>query len=204
MDTCVVCGKELDGDAFALPTDQPKSICNECNYRKYMINKGEHQEEYAEFFLSHFDRMDDDVIEALDKVMPSLQLGERRKIADQQAEEKRRQEAEAIRLAAEYRARKKNFVISTTNNIEGRTILKYLGLACGTGSFNPAGFLGEGLSKTFGSVYAQGAVDRATEAMAANALKLGADAIVGVTTDFEYVKPYTFVYVTGTAVKLGD
>ena len=90
-------------------------------------------------------------------------------------------------------------ILTTTPNIDGRTITEYLGLVFGE-AFENKVFRGERyyapvLSKTRTLALSQ---------LEENARNMGADAVIGVRIDFEMadVGPCVLVNASGTAVKL--
>lgn len=94
-------------------------------------------------------------------------------------------------------------ILTTTNSIEGKEITEYLGLVYGTDIYLVGGLLGGGMANQenlFGTAYSD-AVDK----MVSKAVKIGADAIVGIQVN--YTSPGNvnsmIVVVTGTAVKTG-
>lgn len=91
-------------------------------------------------------------------------------------------------------------IISTTANIEGKPIRNYLGIVSGTDIYLVGGLIGGGLINQE-HLYTD-ALNRATEKMTEKAVEMGANAIVGVTTNI--TSPgglnYIIVVVTGTAV----
>lgn len=104
-------------------------------------------------------------------------------------------------------------IISTTNTLEGKPVKEYLGLVNGeviTG-INFIKDFAAGLTNFFGGrsvsyenelIEARG---RAIEEMKAAAMKMGADAIIGIDMDFEVLGAdgsMLMVVATGTAVKL--
>lgn len=102
-------------------------------------------------------------------------------------------------------------IISTTNNVPGMEIVEYKGLATGevVSGINFVKDIGAGLRNFFGgrsSGYEKELVaarNAALEEMKDNASKLGANAVIGVTIDFESLGAngsMLFVAVTGTAV----
>ena len=95
-------------------------------------------------------------------------------------------------------------IVTTTPNIEGKKIDKYLGIVTGTEIYLVGGLIGGGLANqerlyTF-------AVNNAMERMKEKAKALGADAIVGVSTNFTSPGNLNnmIVVVTGTAVLTDD
>ena len=91
-------------------------------------------------------------------------------------------------------------IITTTNNIEGLNIRKYLGVVSGTEIYLVGGSIGGGLVNQEG-LYTN-ALKRAMDRMEEKARNLGADAIVGVSTNFTSPGGLNsmIVAVTGTAV----
>lgn len=91
-------------------------------------------------------------------------------------------------------------IITTTNNIEGLNIRKYLGIVSGTEIYLVGGMIGGGLVNQEG-LYTN-ALKRAMDRMEEKARNLGADAIVGVSSNFTSPGGLNsmIVAVTGTAV----
>ncbi len=103
-------------------------------------------------------------------------------------------------------------IITTTHNVEGRTIQKYLGLVAGEAImganvvrdlFATITDIVGGRSGAYEAKLTQ-ARTIAVEEMADQARRLGADAVVGVDVDYEVIREgMLMVAATGTAVKLG-
>ena len=91
-------------------------------------------------------------------------------------------------------------ILTTTQNIEGRTITEYLGIVCGE-AFENKEFKGE---RYYLSIL-NNARTLALKQMEERADSLGADAVVGVRIDFDVsdMGPCIMVNASGTAVKLG-
>ena len=91
-------------------------------------------------------------------------------------------------------------ILTTTQNIEGRTITEYLGIVCGE-AFENKEFKGE---QYYLSIL-NNARTLALKQMEERADSLGADAVVGVRIDFDVsdMGPCIMVNASGTAVKLG-
>lgn len=83
-------------------------------------------------------------------------------------------------------------IISTTDNIEGKKISEYLGLVSSS-SFILAGGFPKKVNEKWSEV-----ISKCQAEIVAQAAKMNADAIVGVTMG---AFPDTFVYMTGTAIK---
>ena len=104
-------------------------------------------------------------------------------------------------------------IITTTNNIDGQPIKQYLGLVTGETIIGANIFkdffagirdIVGGRSGSYERVLRE-AKDTAVKEMTEEALRLGADAIVGIDLDYETVGPnggMLMVTASGTAVKL--
>ena len=95
-------------------------------------------------------------------------------------------------------------LLTTTNNIEGKKIKEYLGLVYGTDIYLVGGLFGGGIvnqENLFGS-----ALQAATEKLAAKAVALGADAVVGMQSNFTAPgnNNHMILTVVGTAVKTSE
>lgn len=109
-------------------------------------------------------------------------------------------------LTDTYIKKLKTMILTTTNSIEGFKITDYLGLVSGVGantrktsfSFSMEKFL-----KTLENSIEEVKED-AFQKLRENAIKLGANAVVGISIDFETVPNTTYILVstTGTAVKV--
>ena len=90
-------------------------------------------------------------------------------------------------------------ILTTTQNIEGRTITEYLGIVCGE-AFENKEFKGE---RYYLSIL-NNARTLALKQLEERADSLGADAVVGVRIDFDVsdMGPCIMVNASGTAVKL--
>ena len=90
-------------------------------------------------------------------------------------------------------------ILTTTQNIEGRTITEYLGIVCGE-AFENKEFRGE---RYYLSILTN-ARNLALKQLEERADSLGADAVVGVRIDFDVsdIGPCIMVSASGTAVKL--
>ncbi len=111
---------------------------------------------------------------------------------------------------AEMKNQSESMILTTTPTIEFREISKYIGVIgsevlAGINIFkdvfasvrNVVGGRSEQLQKTMGQMRKQ-----ALEELKEEALKLGADAVVGITIDFdEYAEHMMMLSVSGTAVK---
>lgn len=95
-------------------------------------------------------------------------------------------------------------IISTTGSIDNFKVTDYLGVVSGTDIYLVGGLLGGGLSNQE-NLYTQ-ALNSAISKMKTKAANLGADAIIGVSTNI--VSPGNLnniiVIVTGTAVSLNE
>lgn len=104
-------------------------------------------------------------------------------------------------------------IVTTTNSVDGRAIGKYLGLVSGEAVMGANLFrdffagitdMVGGRSGTYENVL-RGGRDQALSEMIEEAEKLGADAIVGVSLDYEAIgasDSMMMVVATGTAIKL--
>ena len=88
-------------------------------------------------------------------------------------------------------------IISTTNTIDGKAVTNYLGIVTGCVM---AGFPGGAKAVQRGWTTA---VEGAQKEMVSQASALGADAILGVKIDAHKSGIGDYLYITGTAVKLG-
>ena len=88
-------------------------------------------------------------------------------------------------------------IISTTNTIDGKTVTNYLGIVTGCVM---AGFPCGAKAVQRGWTTA---VEGAQKEMVSQASALGADAILGVKIDAHKSGIGDYLYITGTAVKLG-
>lgn len=100
-------------------------------------------------------------------------------------------------------------ILTTTNNIEGKSIDKYLGIVSGTTyvtyTNTKMSFKDMFSHKKYYEAYEkalEGAKEEAFQKLKANAKNLKANAIVGINVDVESVSSsmYTMVSVVGTAV----
>lgn len=104
-----------------------------------------------------------------------------------------------------------NLIVTTTNSIEGYVITSYIGIVSGESAIG-TGFLSEfsaamsDLTGTDSSAYSSklgAAKNAAISRMRQNALKLGADAIVGIDLDVMNTNSNMFIAcANGTAVKI--
>lgn len=94
-------------------------------------------------------------------------------------------------------------IITTTDNIADRKIRKYLGIVSGTAIYQVGGLIGGGLANQE-DLYSA-AQRKAMEKMEQKAAKLGADAIIGVSTNFTSPGGLNsmILVITGTAVITG-
>ena len=104
-------------------------------------------------------------------------------------------------------------IVTTTGSVDGRSIAKYLGLVSGEAVMGANLFrdffagitdMVGGRSGTYENVL-RGGRDQALSEMIEEAEKLGADAIIGVSLDYEAIgasDSMMMVVATGTAVKL--
>ena len=102
-------------------------------------------------------------------------------------------------------------ILTTTQNVEGKLIERYLGIVCGEAImganvirdlFATITDIVGGRSGAYEAKLAQ-ARDIAMEEMTAKAKKLGANAVVGIDLDYEVVREGMLMVTTsGTAVKL--
>ena len=90
-------------------------------------------------------------------------------------------------------------ILTTTQNIEGRTITEYLGIVCGE-AFENKEFKGE---RYYLSILTN-ARNLALKQLEERASSMGADAVVGVRIDFDVsdMGPCIMVNASGTAVRL--
>lgn len=103
-------------------------------------------------------------------------------------------------------------IITTTHNVEGRTIQKYLGLVAGEAImganvirdlFASVTDIVGGRSGAYEAKLNQ-ARNIAVEEMIDKARRLGADAVVGIDVDYEVIREgMLMVAASGTAVRLG-
>tara|TARA_R110000787_G_scaffold17133_5_gene54055 strand:- start:1561 stop:1878 length:318 start_codon:yes stop_codon:yes gene_type:complete len=104
-------------------------------------------------------------------------------------------------------------ILSTTNNIDGRPVKEYVGIVTGETIIGANIFkdffagirdIVGGRSGSYEKVLRE-AKDIALKEMSESALKIGADAIIGIDLDYETVGPsggMLMVTASGTAVKL--
>ena len=95
-------------------------------------------------------------------------------------------------------------ILTTTDSIEGHTIQNYLGIVTGVSSNIKTSFSFK-TEKNMNMISAviNKAKEEAFQDLKANAIKLNANAIVGIQLDMETeAGSYFFVSVTGTAVKV--
>lgn len=92
-------------------------------------------------------------------------------------------------------------IITTTQTIENDKIEKYLGIVSGAHSYLIGGIIGEGLMMA--NRLHINALEIATEKMEQQAVELGADAIISVSTNITALgnSNHMIVAVTGTAVQ---
>lgn len=98
-------------------------------------------------------------------------------------------------------------ILTTTQNVEGKKVIEYLGIVAGQDTYNPSGLIGEGWTKGAGNTYLSATLKRAQEAMSDAATALGADAVIGITSNASLAAlsgGRVIVYISGTAVKLDD
>jgi len=101
-------------------------------------------------------------------------------------------------------------ILTTTNTIEGKTISNYLGIVAGTKYTSTYGTKGMSFKDMFSSkktyeIYEkslEAAKEDAFQKLKANAMKMNANAIVGISVDIETVPAsmISMVSVVGTAV----
>ena len=89
-------------------------------------------------------------------------------------------------------------ILTTTNSIEGFTIDNYLGIVTGI-STNKQSFFKDDLNENIDS-----AKEIAFQKLTENAIRLKANAVIGINVDIEFLEQRykTIVSVTGTAVKV--
>ena len=95
-------------------------------------------------------------------------------------------------------------ILTTTPSIEGQIIHEYLGIVTGVSSNIKTSFSFK-TEKNLNIIsdIIDKAKEEAFEKLKANALKLNADAVVGISLDLETeAGSYFFVSITGTAVKI--
>jgi uncharacterized protein YbjQ (UPF0145 family) len=96
-------------------------------------------------------------------------------------------------------------ILTTTNSIEGHQIVDYLGIITGVAMNEDMLAMGFSMSKYVKKI--QDSVDKVKETafqrLKENAVKLGANAVVGIKVDIELTTSnYAIVSITGTAVKV--
>jgi uncharacterized protein YbjQ (UPF0145 family) len=96
-------------------------------------------------------------------------------------------------------------ILTTTNTIEGYKIVDYLGIVTGVAMNEDMLAMGFSMSKYVKKI--QDSVDKVKETafqrLKENAVKLGANAVVGIKVDIELTTSnYAIVSITGTAVKV--
>ena len=96
-------------------------------------------------------------------------------------------------------------ILTTTNSIEGHQIVDYLGVVTGVAMNEDMLAMGFSMSKYVKKI--QDSVDRVKEKafqrLKENAVKLNANAVVGIKIDIEFTtSSYAIVSITGTAVKV--
>jgi uncharacterized protein YbjQ (UPF0145 family) len=95
-------------------------------------------------------------------------------------------------------------ILTTTNSIEGHQIQDYLGIVTGvsTNVKTSFSFKSEKNKKLY-EVFINEAKEQAFQSLKENAVKLKANAVVGISIDIEASSTsYFFVSITGTAVKV--
>ena len=96
-------------------------------------------------------------------------------------------------------------ILTTTNSIEGFKIINYLGIVTGVAMNETKLSMGFSVSKYYKSVSDSVDITKETafQKLQENALKLEANAIVGIKVEIELANNnYAMVSVTGTAVKV--
>jgi uncharacterized protein YbjQ (UPF0145 family) len=96
-------------------------------------------------------------------------------------------------------------ILTTTNSIEGHQIVDYLGIVTGVAMNEDMIAMGFSMSKYAKKI--QDSVDKVKEkafqSLKENAVKLSANAVVGIKIDIELTTSnYAMVSITGTAVKV--
>lgn len=96
-------------------------------------------------------------------------------------------------------------ILTTTNSIEGHQIVDYLGVVTGVAMNEDMLAMGFSMSKYVKKI--QDSVDKVKEIafqrLKENAIKLNANAVVGIKVDIELTTSnYAIVSITGTAVKV--
>jgi uncharacterized protein YbjQ (UPF0145 family) len=95
-------------------------------------------------------------------------------------------------------------ILTTTNSIEGHKIQDYLGIVTGVSTMMKTSFSfkAEKNKKLFEDSMNKAKED-AFQSLKSNAIKLGANAVVGIKLDMETESgAYFFISITGTAVKV--
>ncbi len=105
-------------------------------------------------------------------------------------------------------------IVTTTGSVEGRSVSQYLGIVSGEAVMGANIFrdffagirdIVGGRSGSYENVL-RGGRDQAMSEMIDDARRLGADAVIGVSVDYEAIgasDSMLMVVITGTAVKLG-
>jgi uncharacterized protein YbjQ (UPF0145 family) len=96
-------------------------------------------------------------------------------------------------------------ILTTTNTIEGYPVVDYLGVVTGVAVYDEVMTMGFSMSKYVKKI--QNSIDKTKEEafqrLSENAIKLKANAVVGIKVDIELTTSnYAMVSVTGTAVKV--
>lgn len=91
-------------------------------------------------------------------------------------------------------------IITTTPNIEKYHITRYLGVVTGADTYTVGGLLGEGFAKQ--NLYFNQAVSKVLSQMENAAIRIGADAVVGIIVSNTSEGGQIIVTATGTAVKI--
>ncbi|GEM_PF-87174 len=202
MAVCEICGKEKNCRTLSRAI-----ICEECfsDLQKIRDGNAEVIDRYLlpstlaqasargkEYFL--------ETIAEKEKNIEKLDKAKERAVENAKKDEELRK-SEASRI--------KNFIMTTTPNIEGYEIIKYLGIvsgeySMGTGLFAEldagiSDFLG-GSAGAYSSKLGKAKI-KATNIMAQNALKMGANAVVGIDIDIMTTNANIFIVcANGTAV----
>lgn len=97
-------------------------------------------------------------------------------------------------------------VLTTTDSIEGFKIIDYLGIVTGVSMDYQKGKMTFSMSKWYSAIEDQvnSEKEKAFQQLRENAIKAGANAVVGINLDLEIATGSITVSVTGTAVKVAE